>query len=143
MTALGFGVCAWLYSSILSRNKEVADFPDRPVARAPRVDRRCPRSRRQGPPPAGISSDALINQLEGQVAIASGSACSSGAIEPSYVLRAMGVEDSLLYSAVRVSFDRTHTIEYALKPQAIKDLRDLLKQDATRIAMKLQGLEDG
>jgi mRNA interferase RelE/StbE len=30
-----------------------------------------------------------------------------------------------------------------LKPQAIKDLRDLPKQDATRIAMKLQGLEDG
>lgn len=30
-----------------------------------------------------------------------------------------------------------------LKPQAIKDLRDLPKQDATRVAMKLQGLEDG
>ena len=61
----------------------------------------------------GLSSDALINQLDGQVAIASGSACSSGALEPSYVLRAMGVQDDLLYGAVRVSFDRTHSIEQA------------------------------
>ncbi len=60
---------------------------------------------------AGIPSDALINQLSDQVAIASGSACSSGAIEPSYILRAMGVEGDTLYGAVRMSFDRNHTHE--------------------------------
>lgn len=58
----------------------------------------------------GISSDALINQLSNELAIASGSACSSGTIEPSYVLRAMGVEGVDLYGAVRVSFDRNHSI---------------------------------
>lgn len=59
----------------------------------------------------GISSDALINQLASEVAIASGSACSSGTVQPSYVLRAMGIEGDDLYGAVRLSFDRNHTIE--------------------------------
>ena len=60
---------------------------------------------------AGIASDALINQLAEEIAIASGSACSSGTVEPSYVLRAMGVEGDALYGAVRLSFDRNHSIE--------------------------------
>lgn len=58
---------------------------------------------------AGIRSDALINQASADIAIASGSACSSGAYEPSPVLRAMGVDGDALYGAVRVSFDRNHT----------------------------------
>lgn len=57
----------------------------------------------------GIPSDALINQLADEVAIASGAACSSGAMEPSYVLRAMGIEGDALYGAVRLSFDRNHS----------------------------------
>jgi cysteine desulfurase len=57
----------------------------------------------------GIRSDALINQTAAEIAIASGSACSSGAFEPSSVLRAMGIEGDSLYGAVRMSFDRSHT----------------------------------
>jgi cysteine desulfurase len=57
----------------------------------------------------GIGSDALINQCAAEIAIASGSACSSGTVEPSHVLRAMGLEGDPLYGAVRVSFDRYHT----------------------------------
>ncbi|HMY00289.1 MAG TPA: aminotransferase class V-fold PLP-dependent enzyme, partial [Agitococcus sp.] len=45
------------------------------------------------------------------VAISSGSACSSGTVEPSYVLRAMDLDDKYLYGAVRVSFSRENTIE--------------------------------
>lgn len=60
---------------------------------------------------AGIQSDALINQLADMIAIASGSACSSGTVEPSYVLRAMGIEGDALYGAVRLSFDRNHSCQ--------------------------------
>jgi len=53
----------------------------------------------------GASTDtALMNlDLDG-VAAASGSACASGSLEPSHVLRAMGVEDARLRSAIRFSF---------------------------------------
>ncbi|MGZ8249858.1 cysteine desulfurase family protein [Methylomagnum sp.] len=57
----------------------------------------------------GVGSDALLNQLAGELAIASGSACASGAIEPSHVLRAMRIEGGALYGAVRLSFSRDHT----------------------------------
>lgn len=57
----------------------------------------------------GIGADALINQLSEGLAISSGSACSSGTVEPSHVLRAMGLEGEDLYGAVRVSFGRDHT----------------------------------
>ena len=59
---------------------------------------------------AGISSTALLNHLAGELAIASGSACSSGAMEPSPVLRAMGIENESLYGAIRVSFSRDHSV---------------------------------
>jgi cysteine desulfurase len=55
-----------------------------------------------------ISSTALINQLADRVAISSGSACASGTMEASHVLRAMGVADANLHSAVRISFSREH-----------------------------------
>ncbi len=66
----------------------------------------------------GVGSDSLIIALRDKVAISSGSACNSGAIEASYVLRAMGIEGERLYSAVRFSFGRyttTHEIEQAGK----------------------------
>ena len=57
----------------------------------------------------GIGSAALINQLSTEIAFASGSACSSGVVEPSHALRAMGIEGEALYGAVRFSFSRDHT----------------------------------
>jgi len=81
----------------------------------------------------GIPSDALINQLAGSLAISSGSACSSGTVEPSHVLRAMGVSDQALYSAFRVSFDRTHSVEQAeeggrLIINAVQRIQALMRQ---------------
>ena len=51
-----------------------------------------------------VTADSLLIALQNDVAIASGSACNSGAIEASHVLRAMGIEGNRLYSAVRISF---------------------------------------
>ncbi|KAA6182247.1 cysteine desulfurase [Thiohalocapsa marina] len=68
----------------------------------------------------GIRSDALINQTAADIAIASGSACSSGTVDPSPVLRAMGVAEEALYGAVRVSFAPQHTpAEIAFAADAI------------------------
>lgn len=79
----------------------------------------------------GIPSDMLINRLSNEVAIANGSACSSGTIEPSYVLRAMGLSDDKLYGAVRVSFGAYHTIEEINKvadyiADAVKRIKELM-----------------
>jgi cysteine desulfurase len=49
--------------------------------------------------------------LKNEIAIASGSACNTGAIEASHVLRAMGVEGDRLYGAIRISFGRYTTGE--------------------------------
>jgi cysteine desulfurase len=58
-----------------------------------------------------VSSDSLIIALRDQVALSSSSACNSGAIEASYVLRAMGIEGERLYSAIRFSFGRYTTAQ--------------------------------
>lgn len=52
----------------------------------------------------GIDGEMLLMELDRHgIAVSSGSACSSGGREPSHVLLAMGVEESLAQSAVRVS----------------------------------------
>ncbi|MGD7035660.1 cysteine desulfurase family protein [Methylotuvimicrobium buryatense] len=58
---------------------------------------------------ANVDASALLIALRDQVAIASGSACNSGAVEASHVLRAMGIEGDRLYGAVRISFGRYTT----------------------------------
>lgn len=56
-----------------------------------------------------VGSDSLMIALRDDLAIATGSACNSGAIEASHVLRAMGIESDRLYGAVRISFGRYTT----------------------------------
>lgn len=58
----------------------------------------------------GVGADSLLIGLRDSVAISTGSACNSGAIEPSHVLRAMGIEGDRLYGAIRISFGRYTTI---------------------------------
>lgn len=56
----------------------------------------------------GVEADALINAMPG-IAIATGSACTSALIEPSHVLRAMGIVDSAAYASIRFSLSRMNT----------------------------------
>lgn len=66
---------------------------------------------------ADIDSVTLVTSLQNDVAISSGSACTTGSIEPSHVLRGMGIEGDRLQSAVRISLGRYTTrqqIESAL-----------------------------
>ncbi|PPD05694.1 MAG: cysteine desulfurase [Methylobacter sp.] len=58
----------------------------------------------------GVDGEMLLMQLDQKsIAVSSGSACDSGAREPSAVLKAMGVEDSLAKSAIRVSLGAANT----------------------------------
>jgi cysteine desulfurase len=61
---------------------------------------------------AGADSEALLMHLDlAGVAASSGSACSTGAVEPSHVLVAMGVPRELALGAIRFSFGRESTAD--------------------------------
>jgi cysteine desulfurase len=61
---------------------------------------------------AGADSEALLMHLDlAGVAASSGSACSTGAVEPSHVLMAMGVPRELALGAIRFSLGRESTTE--------------------------------
>jgi cysteine desulfurase len=59
---------------------------------------------------ANVESDALLVGLS-DVAISNGSACTSATIEPSHVLKALGVSDDLAHSSIRFGLGRFNTEE--------------------------------
>ncbi len=76
-----------------------------------------------------VEGESLIMALK-DLAVSSGSACTSASLEPSYVLRAIGRDDELAHSSIRFSIGRYTTaeeIEYTIKKvrDAIEKLRDL------------------
>ena len=61
------------------------------------------------------------------VALSSGSACTSASLEPSYVLRAMGLDDELAHSSLRITIGRFTTVE------EIDYVVDLIKKHVGRL----------
>ena len=59
---------------------------------------------------AGVESEALLTALP-EVALSTGSACSSESIEPSYVLQAIGLSRAEAYSSLRFGVSRFTTVE--------------------------------
>src|SRR4051794_23991970 len=78
-----------------------------------------------------IEGEGLLINLDLQgVAVSTGSACSSGTLEPSPVIRALGRNDELARGSIRFSFGKDNTIEdvdYTLEalPRAVNTLRQL------------------
>jgi cysteine desulfurase len=59
----------------------------------------------------GVDSQALLEALVDDIAAATGSACTSAAVEPSYVLQAIGLDNSTAASAIRLGLGRQTTLE--------------------------------
>jgi cysteine desulfurase len=57
----------------------------------------------------GIRPSGLLKSLSDTVAVSSGSACTSALMEPSYVLKAMGLPDELAYNSIRFSLGKDTT----------------------------------
>jgi len=78
---------------------------------------------------AHVEGESLLMGIN-DVAVSSGSACTSAAIEPSYVLRALGVSDDLAHSSIRFGLGRFNTeeeVDYvaARVIETVKRLREL------------------
>ena len=78
---------------------------------------------------AGVDAEALLTILPG-VALSTGSACSSAAVAPSHVLRALGIGEQAARSSVRFGLGRFNTedeVDYAAGQviEAVRKLRSL------------------
>ena len=76
-----------------------------------------------------VEGESLIMSLP-DLAISSGSACTSASLEPSYVLRALGLNDELAHSSLRFSVGRftdEADVDQAIESvrKAVEKLRDL------------------
>ncbi len=78
-----------------------------------------------------IEGEAILLMLDKYgICASSGSACTSGSLEPSHILRAMGVPFTAAHGSIRFSLSRYNTedeIDYTIKkmPQIVNRLRDL------------------
>jgi cysteine desulfurase len=90
-----------------------------------------------------VEGEGLMMAIK-DVAVSSGSACTSASLEPSYVLRALGVGDELAHSSIRFGLGRFNTdeeVDYVAelviaKVKALRDLSPLYEMHKEGIDLK-------
>jgi cysteine desulfurase len=90
---------------------------------------------------AFVEGESMLMGMSG-IAVSSGSACTSASLEPSYVLRAMGVGDDLAHSSIRFSLGRYSTQQEVdraaeLTISTVKRLREM----SPLYEMALEGID--
>ncbi|MBS0026343.1 IscS subfamily cysteine desulfurase [Chitinophaga sp. 22321] len=75
-----------------------------------------------------VESEALIMGFNKTIALSTGSACTSASLEPSYVLKALGISDDLAHASLRFGLGRFTTdeqVDYAIRTvtEAVNKLR--------------------
>ena len=111
-------------------------FIDRVLAEVPDVKLNGPRRENRLPANADFSfryieGESILFSLDlAGIAVSSGSACSSGSLEPSHVLLALGLPEGLAHGSIRFSFGKHNTaeeVDYAVEvlKQAVKRLREM------------------
>lgn len=90
---------------------------------------------------AYIEGESFILAVK-ELAISSGSACTSSSLEPSYVLRAIGLNEILAHTSIRFGFGRFTTeaeVDYAIK--AVKNSIDRLRSMSPLWEMVQEGID--
>lgn len=90
---------------------------------------------------AGIEGESMIMAIK-DLAVSSGSACTSASLEPSYVLHSLGVEDELSHTSIRFGIGRFTTeeeIDFAIK--TIKEKVDKLRELSPLWEMMQEGVD--
>merc|ERR1712223_1500069 len=90
---------------------------------------------------AGIEGESLLLHLN-DIALSSGSACTSASLEPSYVLRAVGQSEDLAHSSIRFGINRFTTEEEVdFTIEKVKSVVDGLREMSPLWDMLQDGLD--